>query len=212
MFCDYCRQLFELRQKAERYEPQHKGLAGTSSTSAPWSQPQLQQDSDEEREWSKETYKAKLESIRRGEKPASRPKIEIYEDVEDLFTPRLLWWKIPIRKDGLKAGYSHTPNADCQVCQMIFSNISPSLIDVLLKKNDKEEDGMAFVYQLKSTVNSKRMVAGNEAILSISLEFGKELLPMVRLQVMRRLRKCAELLFRHRTCQLSRDLIPQDQC
>jgi hypothetical protein len=41
---------------------QRRGLAGSSSAGAPWIRPQLEQEADDEREWSQETNKARLQS------------------------------------------------------------------------------------------------------------------------------------------------------
>jgi hypothetical protein len=131
----------------------------------------------------------------------ARTKVEIYEDAEDLFTPRLLWWKVPIGRDGCESKDFHVLNTECQTCKMIFSNVSASLIEVLLKKTKQENNSIAFVYQLKSTTNVTRRIMGfpgNEAILSVWLEVGQDLLPMVKLQVMKTLRKCIHQHFTSR--------------
>lgn len=203
MFCEYCRQLFELRQKAERYEPHHKGLGGISSTStatsSPWRQDQIlhKKLEAEERERDRKRTRKPTQNVGDGtQAPWLEPKVSVYEDAEDLFTPRSLWWKIPIFEHSLRNGYGHAPNKDCQVCKMIFSNVSMGLIDVLMKKNGEAENsgsGLAFVYQLKSVLGSEKGVANNEAVLGIWLEFGRErekkLIPLVKLQVLRGVRK-----------------------
>jgi hypothetical protein len=205
MFCDYCRRLFEFRQKVERYNPPQKGLAGISATSsASWLQPtrRLEQ---EEREWREETENGR--GKRR--KLEARPKLEIYEDAEDLFTPRLLWWKVPIGREGCELKDSHVLNTECQTCKMIFSNVSASLIEVLLKKTNQENNSIAFVYQLKSTTNPGRKrlgIASNEAILSVWLEVGQDLLPMVKLQVKKKLDKCIHQHFTSRVQKLNKHM------
>jgi hypothetical protein len=177
----------------ERYNPPQKSLGGISRTpNAPSLQTHDEQEKEEEREWNKFKEVHKLRRGRTGLKEGSneKPKIEIYEDAKDLFTPRLLWWKVPIGSDGLKSGESHVPSAECQICKMIFSNISASLVGALLKKNNHQENNsISFVYQLKSTKNSKRIMATEEAILSIWLEVGQELLPMAKLQIMQKPRE-----------------------
>jgi hypothetical protein len=180
--CDYCRRLFEFRQKVERYNPPQKGLAAISVTSsASWLQPtrRLEQ---EEIEWREETEKEREEQ----RKLEARTKLEIYEDAEDLFTRRLLWWKVRIGREGCEWKDSHVLNTECQTCKMIFSNVSASVIKMLLKKTNQENNSIAFVYQLKSITNSGRKMPGfasNEVILSVGLEVGQDLLPMVGLQV-----------------------------
>jgi hypothetical protein len=187
MFCDYCRRLFEFRQKVERYNPPQNGLAGISTaSSASWLQPRLEK---EDREWREETEEEREEQ----RKLEARTKVEIYEDAEDLFTPRLLWWKVPIGREGCESKDSHVLNTECQTCKMIFSNV-----EVLLKKTNQENNSIAFVYQLKGTTNLTRRIMGipgNEAILSVWLEVGQDLLPMVKLQVMKKHRKCIHQQF-----------------
>jgi hypothetical protein len=204
MFCDYCRRLFEFRQKVERYNPPQKDLAGISATSsASWLQP-TRRIEQEEIEWREETE----EERGKQSKLEARPKLEIYEDAEDLFTPRLLWWKVPIGKEGCEWKDSHVLNTECQTCKMIFRNISASLIEVLLKRTNQENNSIALVYQLKSITNSGRKmpgIASNEVILSVWLEVGQDLLPMGKLQV-KELGKCIHQHFTSRVQKLNKHM------
>jgi hypothetical protein len=116
----------------------------------------------------------------------ARLKLEIYKDIEDLFTRRLLWWKVPIGRKSYESKDFYVLKTECQTCKMIFSNVSASLIEVLLKKTNQENNSIAFVYQLKSATYSGRKrpgIASNEVILSVWLEVRQDLLPMVKLQV-----------------------------
>ncbi|KAE9381644.1 HET-domain-containing protein [Stipitochalara longipes BDJ] len=108
-------------------------------------------------------------------------KVKIYEDVKDIFAPQLVWWKTKIQKDGLQKGETHAPGADCSVCDMIYSNVSSSFVEALL---GKESEDAAFVYQLKNEGFGYRVTSPiPEAMVSVWLEAGEKLLPMVKLKV-----------------------------
>jgi len=168
MFCDYCRRLFEFKQQVEPYTPPTKRalVQGTEN-----GVPQLEIKSP-----SSTSYAF-----------AAQSQIKVYEDFKDVFTPPLLWWKVPIGQNGLRMGDIHTPRADCQICDMIFSNVSSSFVEALLSK----ENDVGFVYQLKGHHKSHdkgrdrerttRIVP--EATLSVWLESGKQLLPMIKLSI-----------------------------
>jgi hypothetical protein len=107
------------------------------------------------------------------------PQIKVYEDAKDLFTPPLLWWKVPVGQHGLRMGDIHTPRADCHICNMIFSNVSSSFVEALLSK----ENDVGFVYQLKGHDWKRTRSMIPEAALSVWLESGNQLFPMIKLSI-----------------------------
>lgn len=190
MLCEYCRQLFELRLKSVPYMPHRpapKPLSGFSGTDqAPWIQLQLnQQLLDQHMLFPEET----ILNPRRGSRRTQAASKIIYEDPKDLFTDNVHWWKVPIGGQALTSSNSHLPGSACQVCDMIFSSLSPldsHIFNSLQQKANKDSD-LGFVYQLKST---KSRVAEKVARLSIWLKVGNVIRPLVKLQVMKQLRKC----------------------
>ncbi|PMD40055.1 HET-domain-containing protein [Hyaloscypha variabilis F] len=123
----------------------------------------------------------KVSSHTSEESTPETPSVEIYEDVRDIFAPQLVWWKTKIQKDGLQKGETHAPTADCSICDMIYSNVSSSFVEALLSK---EKEDIAFVYQLKnekSGFGAASLIP--EAMVSVWLEAGDRLLPMVKLKV-----------------------------
>jgi hypothetical protein len=108
--------------------------------------------------------------------------IKIFEDVKDIFTPKLLWWKTKVGKYGLRKGETHAPSADCWICDMVYSDVSSSFVEALL---GKKKDDVGFVYHLKG-MTALQWGETNpvpEAVVSVWLEVGEELLPMVNLKV-----------------------------
>jgi hypothetical protein len=158
MVYDYCRRLFEFKQKVQPYTPPKKRGLGRGSEA---NVPQL-----------------KIKGPR-SDASTVEPKVEVYEDAKDIFTSRLLWWKVPVGQEGLKNGDTHAPQINCQICDMIFSNASSSFVEVLLGK----ENGITFVYQLKSQNWTAKKSMIPEAVLSVWLESGDKLLPMIQLSI-----------------------------
>ncbi len=78
--------------------------------------------------------------------PYATPKIEVYKDTKDIFNPNLLSQNTGVGKYGLKNGETHAPSAECQICDMIFSNLSSLFVEALLGKEQKD---VALVYQLR---------------------------------------------------------------
>lgn len=167
MFCEYCRRLFSFQQPVQQYQPVQKRRQNV-----------LQEQRNPLHENSFLRIEQAPQVIRTEE-----PKVEVYEDVKDIFEPKLLWFKTPIGKEGLKNGKTHDPNGKCQVCDMVFSNVSGSLVEAVLRKHaggDEESDnGMGFVYRLKRTGG----FMNPEPVLSVWLEVGEKLLPMVKLKI-----------------------------
>jgi len=167
MFCQYCRRLFEFRQSVEKYEPPQKAGLGRHTDAASLDVPRLKIEP--------QNFKSQ----------SAVPKVQIYEDAKDMFTPKLLWWQVPITKDGLQSGTTHAPKSDCQICDMIFSNVSSSLVEALLKK-EGEKSQVAFVYQLKKEGGDSELPfvrSVPESILSIWLNIGGMLIPMIKLKL-----------------------------
>jgi hypothetical protein len=63
---------------------------------------------------------------------------------------------------------------------MIFSNVSGSFVEGLLGK----EEESAFVYQLKQQDPMITLSGNLEAVISVWLQVGEKLFPMVKLQVL----------------------------
>lgn len=183
MFCEYCRRLFTFKQAVQHYQPvekrRHHILQVQGANSNEYAALQIEQSP---RVIGEETSK-----------------IEVYEDTKDIFTPKLLWFKTAIGKEGLKDGETHNPNGKCQICDMVFSNVSGSFVEALLKTSGKDvvgdESSLSFVYQLKSDKFVDSRVPGAfsiipDPVLSVWLEVGEKLLPMVKLKIDARDCKC----------------------
>jgi hypothetical protein len=163
MFCDYCRRLFTFQQPVLPYTPVSKPLKGFREQGA--------------------------ESVLRIEAQPSSPEpssnvsnIKVFENVKDIFSPKLLWWKTKVEKCGLRKGETHAPSAECWICDMVYSDVSSSFVEALL---GKEKDDVAFVYRLKGMTPFQCGQANPvpEAVVCVWLEVGEELLPMVKLKV-----------------------------
>jgi len=189
MFCEYCRRLFTFQQGVLPYTPKtskRKGLQDSQGSDDTFEQGVLQHTPRTKLEHLKDPQKwvdvRKIESSAPSEKSTTRhSEFEVYEDVRDIFTPQLVWWKTKIHKDGLRKGETHAPSADCSICDMIYSNVSSSFVEALL---GKEKDDVSFVYQLKNEVLVYGVTSPiPEAMVSVWLEVGEKLLPMVKLKV-----------------------------
>ncbi|KAF4636296.1 hypothetical protein G7Y89_g1777 [Cudoniella acicularis] len=112
--------------------------------------------------------------------PRKRPKFEVYEDARDIFTPRVLWWQVPVGREGLKTGVTHSPGAKCQICAMIFSNVSSSFVKSLHENQNDHKKALSFVYQLKGS-GSQDQNPGT--VLSVWISVGSRLLPMIQLAI-----------------------------
>lgn len=162
MFCDYCRRLFEFRQPVSPYEPPEKRVLGNKQGSG--------------------GPATECTAIQQRLLELQKLELEIYGDVQDIFKPRHRRWMTPVGKEGLKIGATHAPGLDCQVCDMIFSNISPSLVQALLRKAEvvDGESSVSFVYEL---TNENRRRWTPEAVLSVWLGVSNQLLPMIKLKI-----------------------------
>src|SRR5882757_6774275 len=110
MFCEYCRRPFSFQPPVQQYAPIQKRRHNV-----------LQEHGSDNRQDPLLRIEQSPQVI-----GAEEPKIEVYEDVKDIFTPKLLWFKTPIEKEGLKNRETHDPSGKCQICDMIFSNVSGS--------------------------------------------------------------------------------------
>ena len=121
MFCDYCIQLLNFSQGVIPHAPQERPLRGDTRG---FSNAQPRQTVD-------------VPSLH----------VKIYEEDVKSGPNRPIWWKAPVHQDGLQALHSHSIAADCDLCVLIFKNISASLVGgldhLLLDKNSP-----FFVYKL----------------------------------------------------------------
>lgn len=106
-------------------------------------------------------------------------KLEVYEDTLHIFAPRLLWFKTLIGKEGLKDGETHDPSGKCEICNMVFSNVSGSFVEALIRQQGGKGGKMGFVYQLKG----EALLTDPNPVLSVSLEVGEKLIPMIKLKI-----------------------------
>lgn len=167
MFCAYCHRLFSFQQPVQQYEPAQKRRRnvlqeqGSSNDGSP--QLKIEQ--------------ASLHQVTR-----DKLEIEVYEDTRSMFTPKLLWFKAAIPKEGLKTGETHDPKGACLICGMVFSDVSGSFVEAVLRKQSgKGASEIGFVYQLKRTeafINLRE-----ETVLSVWLEAGEKLVPMIKLKI-----------------------------
>jgi hypothetical protein len=163
MFCHYCRRLFSFQQPVHQYAPIQKRRHNV-----------LQE------YWSDNRQDPLLQIEQSPQVIGTEePKIEVYEDVKDIFTPKLLWFKTPLGKEGLKNGETHDPSGKCKICDMIFSNVSGSFVEAVIRKHNEGGDRMGFVYRLKRT--GRLMNPG--PVLSVWLELDEKLLPMIKLKI-----------------------------
>ena len=122
MFCDYCLQLLNFSQGVLPHAPQQRPLGGDTRgfTSA---QPR---------------QRPNLPSLR----------IKIHEENAGLETNKPVWWKAPAHQDSLQALLSHSTDADCNLCSMIFSIVSASIVRALRRLT---MDGNSFIFVYKLT-------------------------------------------------------------
>jgi hypothetical protein len=115
-----------------------------------------------------------------GDDEAAAAKFEVYEDTRSIFAPRLLWFKTLIGREGLKDGETHDPSGGCQICKMVFSNVSGSFVEAVIRKQEGDRgEEMGFVYQLKR----EGFLTDQDPVLSVWLEVGEKLVPMVKLKI-----------------------------
>lgn len=176
MFCDYCRVLFEFRQPLLPYTPPLKKILGSKQ----------QVDATASPNHASLAIEAAAASTQE-----STPGIRIHQskDVDSLMTGRSesVWWKSDVGPEGLRTGVTHSPGLNCQICDMVFSNISPSLVEAVFNSPRRDKDPMKFVYQLSRKRHQmlkrpKKEVAQPDAVLSVWLDVNGNLLPMTQLQ------------------------------
>lgn len=121
MFCNYCIQLLEFSQGVTPHAPQERPLSGDTRG---FSNAQPRQRMD-------------VPSLR----------IKIYEENAGLESNKPVWWRAPAHQDGLQALLSHSTDVDCNLCIMIFSNISASIVGAL-RRLPLDGNSLFFVYKL----------------------------------------------------------------
>lgn len=122
MFCNYCIQLLEFSQGVTPHAPQERPLRGDTRgfTNA---QPR-----------------------QRVDVPSLRLKIH-EEDAGFEAINKPVWWRAPAHQDDLQALLSHSTDVDCNLCIMIFSNISASIVGAL-RRLPLDGNSPFFVYKL----------------------------------------------------------------
>ena len=121
MFCENCRQLLDFSHGSIRYTPQKRPLGG-------------------------DTKALIIQQQQRRKNTNSNTKFEILED----FSPNPtepVWWKTPFSQDG--SFLVHSASTRCQICSMIFTNVSRSVVKGIVEKpSENRHDPPAFVYKL----------------------------------------------------------------
>ena len=105
MFCNYCLQLLQFSQGVTPHAPQERPLGGDTRG---FSSAQPRQRVD-------------VPSLN----------VKIFEENAGLETEKPIWWKAPVHQGGLEALLSHSTAVNCNLCAMIFNNISASLVGAL---------------------------------------------------------------------------------
>ena len=77
--------------------------------------------------------------------PSLRPKI--HEENAKPENDKPVWWRAPAHQEGLQALLSHSTDVDCNLCMMIFSNISASIVGAL-RRLPLDSNSPFFVYRL----------------------------------------------------------------
>ena len=121
MFCSYCLQLLEFSQGIKSHAPQERPLGGDTRgfTNA---QPYQRLDS-----------------------PSLR--FQIHEEDAGLGTNKPVWWRAPAQRDGLQSLLSHSTDVDCVLCNMIFRNVSASIVGAF-HRSSLDGNSPFFVYRL----------------------------------------------------------------
>lgn len=121
MFCNYRRELLEFSQGVISHAPQERPLRGDTRgfTNA---QPRQRVD---------------VPSLC----------VKIHEENAGLESNKPVWWRDPAHQDGLQALLSHSTDVDCNLCNMIFSNISASIVGAL-RRLPLDNYSPPFVYKL----------------------------------------------------------------
>ena len=120
MFCNYCLQLLDFSQGVTSHAPQEKPLGG--DTKALSSKDNSQQ----------------------AEPPALR--LKIHED-DSKSQYKNIWWRAPAQQYDSPSLLSHSPDRNCAICNMIFSNVSASIVDGL-HHSPRDRTTLHFVYKL----------------------------------------------------------------
>ena len=120
MFCDYCLQLLDFSQGVTPHAPQQKPLGGDTRAFT------------------------NNQAFQRAETPALRMKIH-EDDLRSEFEP--LWWRAPAQQKDSPNLLSHSPDSNCAICNMIFSNVSASIVEGL-RRFPQDTSSLHFVYKL----------------------------------------------------------------
>jgi len=171
MVCEFCSRLLSFQLQALPYSPpQRQALRESSGPSTVNSQP------------TSARIVGRLRGL--GLKTSTQPTvalatrkehIPIYEDTDKVFYLTLLWWQVSISGGCLKSGKTHKPGYRCQLYDIIFRNLSPSIVYALLQDTTRDQDGASFVYRLSNNRGETR--------LSIWLYKQQQLLPLIRLDI-----------------------------
>lgn len=121
MFCNYCLQLLQFSQGVTPHAPQERPLRGdtTGFTNA---QPR--------------------QSVN-----VPYLHLKIHEENARSQNDKPVWWRAPAHQEGLQALLSHSTDVDCNLCMMIFSNISASIVGAL-RRLPLDSNSPFFVYRL----------------------------------------------------------------
>ena len=171
MFCDYCRQLLDFNQHPERYKPLRRPLEGDAQDSI--TNPQKRA-----RTGTEGIQQDTISGI-------SVQPFELYEGSDANHGSQAVWWKTPIPRHGSQGFFSHSTDSSCEICKLVFSSVSASVLESLLETPQHFQASLAFVYKLNNCD-----ILGNDwhgdvqkSILSISLMVKTQLLPMIKLEL-----------------------------
>lgn len=141
MFCNYCLQLLQFSQGVTPHAPQERPLRGdtTGFTNA---QPRQSVD---------------VPSLR----------LKIHEENARPENDKPVWWRAPAHQEGLQALLSHSTDVDCNLCMMIFSNISASIVGAL-RRLPLDSNSPFFVYRLATGKGLEGTALSFQSLMSSS--------------------------------------------
>ncbi len=124
MLCEHCRRHLDFSQNPTRYNPQRKPLGGNT--------------------------KGLVDPQQKREDPTTTV-VKIFKDTQrnDL---QPVWWKTSLLQTALQSPLAPSPDFECHICAMIFSNVSASIVKELLNTAQAHRGALFFVYRLATSL------------------------------------------------------------
>ncbi len=128
MLCEHCRRHLNFSQNLTRYNPQRKPLDGNT--------------------------KGLIDPQQKCEDPTTSV-VKIFKDTQrnDL---QPVWWKTSLLQTALQSPLAPSPDFECQICAMIFSNVSASIVKGLLNTAQAHQGAPILCIQISNFLIAQR--------------------------------------------------------